>query len=195
MTVAEIFAIIRDAAATIAAAAATYVGIAGLDAWRKQLKGKSEYELARRYLRAAYKVRDALKFVRNPFISPEEFSTALNETGLQDEGKQQTRNVAVYTVRWKKVQEAVSELDLEQLEAEVLWGKSAVDVRKPLNDCVRDLFIALRKHFIETDRRPEESKFEEVFHTVYDTGENDRFAARANEAVTGIETYLKPHLR
>ena len=42
----------------IAALAAAGVAVAGLNTWRKQLRAKEEYDLARRVLRAALRVRD-----------------------------------------------------------------------------------------------------------------------------------------
>jgi len=41
------------------------VAALGLQAWRTQLKDKTEYELARRVLRAVYQVRDSRQAVRN----------------------------------------------------------------------------------------------------------------------------------
>ena len=51
------------AGAAVAAACIAYLGLA---AWKKQLHGRSGYELARRLLRAVYSVRDRIVRVRTP---------------------------------------------------------------------------------------------------------------------------------
>jgi hypothetical protein len=119
---------IPDIVTALAAGIGAVVAVVGLNAWKKQLKGKTDYELARRYLRAVYKIRDAIKFVRNPFISLGEMEQALKERGSnQSTSDHKETSRAVYSVRWKKVTEAGSDLTLELREAEVSWGKDEKD--------------------------------------------------------------------
>lgn len=81
------------------------IAVVGVNAWKKQLKGSTEYELAKRYLKSVYKIRDAIKYVRNPFISIDEMAVALKDNGIEnpDYSNDQQTNRAVYSVRWKKV--------------------------------------------------------------------------------------------
>lgn len=185
----QILQIIKDIVTTIAAGIAAIVAIMGIKAWKKQLKGKTNYELARRYLRAVYKVRDAIKYVRNPFISSEEIFSAFKESGLNevDYNNQQKSNRAVYSLRWKKVIEAISDLDVELLEAEVLWGKEVVELKESLNLCINELFFNLKRFLEEGNRRE--------FHDVIYDVDNGIFTKKVNEAVEKIETYIKPHLK
>ena len=53
------------AAVGIAAGVGIYVGVMGLNAWRRELSGKAEWELARRALRQVYEVRDTLRQARD----------------------------------------------------------------------------------------------------------------------------------
>ena len=48
--------VIRSVVAIVVPLAALCVAIAGLSTWRRQLRGNTEYELARRLLRQAYDV-------------------------------------------------------------------------------------------------------------------------------------------
>lgn len=181
---------LKDLLTAVAAITATFVAIMGLNAWKRQLKGREEYDLARRYLRAIYKVRDSLRVVRNPFIPVEEMSRSLKEKGLDgnDYSDNQNTNRAVYDTRWSKVSEALSDLRVEQLEAEVLWGREAVEMCDYLDKCVANLMLKVRM-FLQGDLNSA------VDLTIYDTGEDNKFSKEIKEAVRITEDYLKPHLK
>lgn len=178
-----------DVFTSIAAITATVVAIVGLNAWKKQMKGKEEYELARRYLRLIYRVRDAIKVVRNPFIPVEEMISSLKEKGMNEDdySDHKKMNQAVYSTRWNKVQEALSDLRVEQLEAEVLWGKESVVVYDTLDQCIKKLManiqLFLRGGFKET-----------MDLIIYDTGEDNQFSKDIDTAVKIVEDSLRPHL-
>ncbi|OQY20711.1 MAG: hypothetical protein B6I35_10155, partial [Anaerolineaceae bacterium 4572_32.2] len=75
----EYITLAKDVVTILAALVAATVAIMGLRTWRKQLRGKTEYELARRLLRSVYRVRDAIRIVRNPFISSAETVQSMRE--------------------------------------------------------------------------------------------------------------------
>ena len=186
----HILKIIEDIAAIGAACTASYVALVGLNAWKKQLKGKTDYELARRYLRSVYKVRDAIKDVRNPFIPAAEITSALKDSGLSesDYSERKNYNAAVYSARWKKVTEAGTDVSVELLEAEVSWGKEAIEVQKDFDSSIRKLFANLKLfvdgHFLDEQR-----------DIIYDRGDGDIFTQELNKGIQKIEEYLKPHLK
>lgn len=160
--------------------------------WKKQMKGKTEYEIARRYLKTALQLRDATKFVRNPFVSVGEMQSALKENGFGSEeykDKEKT-NRSVYSIRWKKVMEAQTNMEMELLEAEVSWGVDAVNAQKPLNDLIRELYSALmlylRGHSKVDDKGNE---------LIYNMGEEDEFYKKITLSIKKIEDFLKPYLK
>jgi hypothetical protein len=160
--------------------------------WKRQMKGKTEYESARRYLKTALQLRDAIKFVRNPFISLGEMEVALKENGLGSEEYQNKdkMNRAVYSMRWKKVMDAQTNLEAELLEAEVSWGVSAVDAQKSLNLLVRELYAAISLYLGGHSKLDTDGNM-----LIYDIGETDKFNIKMLGAVKEIEVFLKPHLR
>ena len=64
---------LKDLAVAGAAVATAFFAYKGLSAWRSELKGKAEYQIAKDVLRAVYKVRDAFMVVRNPAIWQAEY--------------------------------------------------------------------------------------------------------------------------
>ncbi len=125
----------------LSALLAAIFGISGVDVWKKKMKGKINYDIARQYLKAILQLRDAIKIVRNPFIPVSEMQSALKENGFDSEDYKDNKkmNRAVYSVRWNKVQEAWTNLEMVLLEAEVSWGSEAIIVQKELDQLVRKL--------------------------------------------------------
>jgi hypothetical protein len=200
--------IVKDVVTALAALTGGIVAVIGLKAWRRQLKGKTEYELARRFLRATFNVRDTIKFVRNPFQMGGEISRALKEAGLDiDANSSEFRaksEAAVYQLRWKKLQEAMSDLEVELLEAEVSWGNEIVDKVKPLRECIAKLYGKIWLHTYELERptrhvtEASEKNREEVTRVIYwvsDAPNEDSFSGEVKSAVDQIADFLKPHLK
>jgi hypothetical protein len=175
----------------IATLTGALVAMLGLRTWKKQLKGGNEYDIARRYLRSVYKLRDAIEYVRNPFISVEEMENALEKNGKDKSlsSDNMERDWAVYSVRWQEISEAKSDLDVELREAEIFWGKEAVEIQKDFQKCVTVLFLALKK-FLRGDKLDED-----VMNVVYDGGEKDEFNKKTELAIKKIENYLKRYLK
>jgi Tfp pilus assembly protein PilO len=96
--------LVKDIVTILATSIAAGVAVMGLQAWKKQLKGKTEYELAQRVLRAAYQFREALAWVRNPLIYEGEQVQAMKDANIEgnpgDPPTRQRRLKAVYEKRW-----------------------------------------------------------------------------------------------
>lgn len=161
------------------------VAVPGLWQWRRQLRGRTEYELARRFLRSAYRVRDAMALVRNPL-------------GFQDPDKER----ANYEERWANLVENLSELRMERAEAEVHWRESVRDALKPLYRCIGELRVSLSDYLEQTTRpdppemSPERRRGIEgvVFEISEDPGQ-DPFTAKIADAINRVEALVEPHLR
>ena len=174
----------------VATAMGVLVAFMGLDAWKKQLKGKTDYELARRLLKAAYKLRNALSYVRNPWIPLAESIAALEAMGYSkdDYSDHRKSNGAVYTRRWEKVKEASADLDLEALEAEVSWGNEAAALLTGLYR-LRGRLLQHVDRFIQNDEHLQADR-----DVLYEHGEDDSYTKEVQAAISKFEDYLRPHL-
>ncbi|MDE1969986.1 MAG: hypothetical protein KGI50_00160 [Patescibacteria group bacterium] len=174
-----------------------YLGIAGgglwvanqgLSTWKKQIKGHVEYDTARRLYRAVLKLRDAVGYVRNPAIFPSESEEAQRKYFEESVG---TTN-AVYRMRWEKMVEALSDLQAEQLEGEILWGKDVVEKIKPLRTCVTRLNLAVSDHLRPVDKRIRGHK--EIFEIIYELRtdkEIDDFSKEIDASIDIIGDFLR----
>ena len=197
--------IAKDTLTAVAALTAAIVAVLGLQAWKKQLKGKVEYELARRVLRAAFNVRDAIRFVRNPFQMGGEIEFAVKEAGVDIDPKSSAyrakSQAAVYQGRLKKVDQTMSELDIELTEAEVSWGHEIKNRVKPLRECIGKLAakIWLYTYNLEhPEDKGDSTEWKEIRDVIYLQSEDpdkDTFATDVNRAVDNIAEFLTPYLK
>ena len=205
----EYITLIKDIITIISTIVIGVVAIIGLRAWRIQLRGKTEYELARRLLRSVYKVRDAIKLVRNPFASAGEISSALRdaniETSFGDPDYQARSQGALYQSRWKHIQEGLRDLDLEAFEAEVVWGREVIEIILPLRRQIGELYSHIEiylKNLQEPSRRgyalKMAEKIDEViydFHDLVGSDSKNSFTNKTVAAVKQIEDYIRPRLK
>ena len=196
--------IAKDVFTTLAAITAGVVAIIGLRTWRKQLKGKTEYELAQKLLMAVYKVRDAIFFVRNPFMSAGEISQAMKDANIEglpsDPKVNASSQQAVYQQRWIKVQEAWNSLDVVLLEAEALWGDEITKLAKLLSNRTVTLRVNIQKSLrsLQDHREINPEKINEIDDVIYGfSGDelNNKFSAQIQESIHEFEKYLKPRLK
>lgn len=125
--------IVKDVVLAGCAIAGATVALRGLNTWNRQLKGQTEYELARRLLRATYKFREAINVVRAPFMLGSEMpEPPEDDPAASSPAKKRWYGTAkAYEKRWEHVSKARSELEAELIEAEVIWG---ADIRKSFSD-------------------------------------------------------------
>jgi hypothetical protein len=107
------------------AASAAVFAYLGLNTWRKELKGRAEYESAKTVLKSVYRVREAFKHVRNPFIYQYEYPPHMTDrTGHLKQEHDYDGTAYVYENRWKKIDDAFRDLEEHHLAAQVEWAPS-----------------------------------------------------------------------
>ena len=179
-----------DALTALAALVAACVAIYGVNEWQRQFKWRIEYETARRYIRALYRVRESInRDIRNPAISNSEVDEAKKAAEL--EGRTVTdenRHWLVYHKRWEKLSAARADLRAELLETEVLWGKDIGKEEWKLQLLIGELYAKIHMHFMNP-RSAADS-----FDYLYYTDGKDGFSTRVNDAIDGVEQLLRSHL-
>jgi len=196
----------KDIITIISLTIAAIIAFLGLSAWKKQLVGSGEYELAKRILKATYHLRDALENIRSAFITAGEADSAVKETGLELDKSSpdyiNKSNVAAIEVRWKKVVSSVQELQIEASEAEALWGKDIREKILEIRSVVGELYAALRMYLSFSSkpfpRQAEQEivqKFEKIVYKMSLGEGEDEYSARLLEKVNLIEGLVRPYLK
>lgn len=201
----EVFTVIKDLIVAGAAITAAIVAVKGLDTWRRQLKGHSEYELSRRILVTLFKYRDAVNGVRHPAMWNSEMPKPSDEEKeSMDAGQIRFYGTSkAYQARWEKVQDERTSLYADLLEAEAIWGDKLNNHFKEVFGLEHELLTQIRLYLEQINPEvPEHSK--EAIRKVdkkkrdimYDKSgeEPDEFKSDLITAIKKIEVYLKPKL-
>lgn len=193
----------KDSLLGLSAVTAAIFAYLGLSAWKKELKGKAEYQLAKDVLKSVYKVREAFKHVRNPAIYKYEYPENMTDYHGHLKKEHNYEGTAyVYENRWKKMAEAFTELEEHHLNAQVEWGAEFQDVIIKLRSCRVELQIAIQQ-MLERKKDPEfnrmttrEQRAEErsVLYYGGDDSEYDKFTPEINQAIDKFEKWLRPHI-
>ena len=206
MNCAEIVSFVKDAILGCVAIAGVYVANKGLNTWKHQLKGQSEYELSRRTLITIFKYRDAIAGVRHPLMLASEMRIP-----PLDEAKKMTRDELqfygtskAYQTRWDRVRVVRTTLDADVIEGEVIWGDEIKTLFRTLFNLENELFTSIRLYLELIDPEKSEDRknaISEIYKKrrdiLYDdySDEGDGYKNDFQNGVDAIARFLKPKLQ
>lgn len=201
LEMAEIISIAKDVILAAAAIVASYVGFRGLGTWQRQLRGNTEYQLAKTLLVSVYELREAIAGVRNPFMQYSR-EPDLPEEKLKDLSQREREWHALaqaYQRRWEPVPAAKAKLDANLLEAEVIWGSAIRTKIQPINRLVGELLFALQDHLEARNpnipyESPERELIKKRREILYGVGADDAFKKQLDEAIGSVESEMRPHI-
>lgn len=197
---------LQPAVLVISAVTGAVVAVKGLAAWRTQLTGRAEYDLARRFLRATLELRDAIARVRAPHMSAAEIQAAADDAGLSltwrpgDPSHLEAARVA-RSVRWQGVHTAASALRVEELEAEVLWGRATASCTDRLHDAIRRVAAAEEEFYLrEDDQDSRDGRDWEIVtslrRAMWGSGSpEDEMSQEIERGVAEVERAMRPRLK
>jgi len=179
---------LADVVVAVSAGVAAWYARSGLMTWQQEMKGRTEYETARRFLRATLKVRDAFEYIRRSIglfgeaPTPREGEVDRMQRKLQQE--------------WPILDEAMIELETEAMEAEVLWEQRLELLVMELHFCqiyLREAFEDYMKCVDEKDPEPAEKR-KALKETIYAGSGKGEFSMRIENAVKAIKEEIRPFL-
>lgn len=173
-----------------------------LQTWKRQLKGTIEYELAKKTLHRVYQVERHFNLVRNPMLS---IYIDLSDT---PEIKHEKYHQA-YKSRMDPLFSVIEKLNIDILEAEVLWGN---DLRKLVFEMfrhLRELQVWVEEYIKVISGLPGykddypmdlKKEYRDIMYWKQigyftDYHKSDKFALDFEEKRKAIEDYLKPFLK
>jgi len=145
------------------------VAYLGLKTWRRELRGRAEYDLARRILSNAYKVRRAIHTFRAviAFEEPDPLT------------------------KLKRINEHAAELDAAFIEAKVLWQDRLDEPRLAMKGCLDDIIWSADKKRAQAERKPLPlDKIAKADAILWGTP-GDEFAQRVENTVKLLEDTLR----
>jgi hypothetical protein len=182
---------------------AAVIGISSFWQWRREMVGKTRYELARKIVSLALKYEQQINEARNPMgYSNEADGRECSEN--ETEGEKSILNEQY--ARWKRlqpIQETIRELQEVTWEAELLFQQDEIEqihsMLKPYNTLAIAYQMYFRvsllqeKHPYRHNEYPAE-KLDEYQNVVYGVPEDD-FSRSLGEVVTKLKSKLKRYIQ
>lgn len=174
----------------LSAAVAAFFAFRGIQAWRRELRGKSQYALAKEILKSVYEVREGFKRVRQQVIFQYEYPESMVDYhGHLLPEKEYDGMVYVYQQRLNVLEEAFHTLEQKHLDSQVEWGTHLHDMIIPLRECRAELRSSISFRLKSIKNRSEAERL---------TGnQKDEYVKMTNEmaaimtAKTSGETFTK----
>ena len=196
--------LIKDVVLTIAGIVGSVVAILGLNTWRRQLYGQSEYDIAKRLLKSLYLFREVINNARHPFLeysaTPDLPKEKLDQ--LSDKEKEWYARAQAFEKRWEPVAKARAELDTNVLESEVFLENEIKDKVQQIRYSHSELLVAIEEHLERTNpSNPdknyggEEAKKNRAIIFGRSDRSKDEFLDKMLTAIEEIETVLKPYIK
>lgn len=196
LSISEIdWSVTKDVVTIFGTIGALVIGFYGLSTWRRQLRGTSEYELAKKAVLKTYEVQQALQAVRNPLLH---LSKGEVEAGRRLEEEQK-----IYDERMKHLYRNWAELQTIRLETKVVWDKAAHESFDEIQSIIGDLRGAIWLHFwmkgayagpgATVDNSPK--RVSENDKVVYFISDGDEFSLKIASSVENVENFFGPKVR
>lgn len=191
---------------TIVIIFATGLTIYGFTTWRKELKGKHEYELSKQIIAETYSIRDRIDQVRNPFISVHEFKDREDKVGETDYQKRASESFFALRNRFSELQKHLDDFNSLKVEAEAIFDEDHRKVLDKINEVSNDLWRAIKLYneykYYNTYDPDKHKKYENVINGIYPgkyenedlDDEDGGFQKKLDDAVGEIRQTYKSHM-
>ena len=132
----------KDVIIAGAAIFTAYVANKGINKWRSEESGKADFELSRRIGKAIFRMRDAMKNARAPFVIASEFPEGYNALRATT-AERASAWAHVLNERWAPVRDCAIEIQSLRNEAEALWGSVIIPMLDKLLNIANTLRVAM----------------------------------------------------
>ncbi len=195
--------LIKNVLLATASIVGSSVAVMGLTTWKKQIKSRTDYELAKALLIDVYELREAIDSVRNPFMIGEEQAAPDEDlkSAKSPKHEQAIRIAYAYQKRWESVGAVTAHMSARMNEAEVLWGPEVRQQFALLILVVNELWVTLRMYFDdireEREYKLSEKDLKKRNSIIYGVGDlsSDNYRKRLTEQIEKFESLVRPKLQ
>jgi hypothetical protein len=183
----------------ISIAVTAYFAVKSLRAWRQQLVGKRRFEIAEETIVAAYRVREALEWIRSPASWSGEATDRTKEAGETEAVAQMRDTYFVPLKRIKETSEDFSQLGKTKLLARIHFGEPAEVAIQELIRIRHQVSVAARMlvdHVGDRNGDLDNKFWEKLRWEIWATDdENDQLTPKISLTVKKIEEICTPYLK
>lgn len=180
--------------ANVATAAAAVLGaltaVHGVKAWKRELRGKEDHQLAKRIITSLFAVRDKFGWLRFNVVLFEEVAEEDGQHLVADVNKQASD---VFKKRWNDLLVPMGDLYAALLEAEALWGDPFGHHSHSLQGFRIDASLRLHSYLLQLGRSQGSLLYGYTEHKdrALEEAEKEFFGAPGED---GLRTSLFEHL-
>lgn len=184
-----------------------FVAVSGLRAWRLEMSGRVEFDVSRRVVAGAYKIRDSIKRCQAPFMAGEEWVDRTPVTGETENQKRANQSYFAFGKRFNKVADELNDWYPSTVEAEALFGQEAKNPIEKLKQSIGSLRAAIDIYHRAIYRDGNTEKHEKYYNIIYglnefempqeqeeDTFYDGNFKKNLDEAIMEIEAFFLKHM-
>jgi hypothetical protein len=199
----DVFSVIGTIISAIGVGVAAWIGFSGLATWRRQNKGTSDHDLARRLLMDLYRLRDSIGNVRNPVMFGSEGGEEEQGQNLNFLQNSYRSMVRAYEKRFSLVDEVRARLNTSLLESEAVWDGEVKSRFAPIFKLQHELLMNVRNYLITINPEEQEDRAQAYMDilaqrrdVLYETplDGDDVFKSELDAALSTVEAYLRPKL-
>lgn len=176
---------------------ATWVAIYGIDAWRREHRGKRQVELAEDALASFYEAVDAIKHIRHPVAFGSEFKDLERQADETVAAFEARKNASVVFVRYAQHKELFSRLYAMRYR---FMAQVGPDKAKPFQD-IHDVLVSIqsaastlarlwsRDHFPNSAAYATHQKMVDEYESIFWEGlvEDDPIKPKLDQIVKDME--------
>ena len=190
----------KDALEAIAAIVVSVASIYGVTTWKKQLRGKNEYNTAKNILQKSYELQDSIRKARDTAIPSYELLNQEKQDGVGRWEKAVNGEKKLYGERLRLVEKIRNELKVMSFEGRALWGSKTlaeVDLLIQSSYLLENYYYPYYRGKLSarSNRQPANlmRKYEEVLFASEE--DNDEFWKAVIARITIIEDKLGSKIR
>jgi hypothetical protein len=128
---------------SLAIIAASVAAVYAISSWRREMKGRKEYELAEKVLALFYEAKDKISAIRNPFGFLEEGKSRPQLPNETEEQKRARDQAYIVWERYLKYEDTFNRLHSLRYRFMAIFGKDKVKPFDDLNEVLQDLRAAV----------------------------------------------------
>lgn len=193
--------IAKDWLTLIIAGCGVWVAWQGLRTWRRQLKGTSQFDVAKRLMLKVYQVRQHIEYCRESYRSIPVL-THYQDGKLIPESEQERYSCNKEMLdRYNVVARTLSEIEFILFESEIILDKNVRNIFKPIEDVCYLLRYSIDECIIVCDPRYKDmsgsedssNQYRELLRVIF-SKKNDDIQTKINATVAEFEKLIEPYI-
>lgn len=193
--------IAKDWLTLIIAGCGVWVAWQGLKTWRRQLKGTSQFDVAKRLMLKVYQIRRDIEYCRESYRSIPVLTHYQDGKPIPEREQERYSRNKEMLERYNVIVRTLSEIEFILFESEIILDKKARNIFKPIEDVCYLLRYSIDEYIIVCDPRYKDmsgsedssNQYRELLRVIF-SKKNDDIQTKINSTVAEFEKLIKPYI-